>query len=416
MKLVLGRKVYNLNVLLYSVLFIFSFQIFYTTKDFPILFYSTRLLFPLLAITLTFFWVCSMLINKEKIPYAFTLLFIFFFLVVMNGVVGIINFNQPFFYGVTAEFKLLSVFYFFLILYVFILTNATRQEITKSLIYLALFSFSVYYFFNFAFDPQQYYKPDSELIYFDYNKGYRYKFRTIFGVIAIFFFFRLYLKSRRLKHFLFVLFFISYIMFFSKGRFELLTILITMFLAAGEDRSLSSKALWLIVCFVCITMVLTLVPHFSSLLEADDNSGSIRLVSLATVFASFSSNPENLIFGFGYLNPLFKSDYNSVFGESFFVADIGWIGLIFEFGFLGASMFVYFYIILIKESGIKSMAAQPYIQVALKDFVIKTIMVSVLTPSIPYLWGIYASILAIFVYLNYFKNPDHEDMAMMVKA
>jgi hypothetical protein len=124
---------------------------------------------------------------------------------------------------------------------------------------------------------------------------------------------------------------------------------------------------------------------------------AFRLNTIEEILAVLGSDPFRWLLGVGHLNPLTGTTIQDIYGITFWPSDVGWFGVLFEFGLAGAVVIAILYYILWKESRYHKSGSGSYFMLAMKDYVRKMIILSILVPAIPFLSGVYATLLAIFV-------------------
>ena len=131
-----------------------------------------------------------------------------------------------------------------------------------------------------------------------------------------------------------------------------------------------------------------------------DSSMGIRVNTIMQAFRFMSDNNLRVLFGAGGLNSFYTISFQDYFNTNFWPSDIGWIGILFEFGIIGVIVSLYLYYILLKEAN-KGTIQEP-ILLALKDYVYLSIFLSPLIPSLIYQIGLYMTILSLFVYKSHY--------------
>lgn len=126
----------------------------------------------------------------------------------------------------------------------------------------------------------------------------------------------------------------------------------------------------------------------------------IRMATLETIIRVLSEDWVNVLFGVGNLLRTEDVNFQSLYGQNFWHADLGWVGIVFEYGVLGCMLIAYIYILLFKNSYWYDPSETPVILMAIRDYFYMTIVISPLVSFVPYFTGTYATILAIFVYYN----------------
>lgn len=399
----ISRK-FPIKILALSVIFLFLFMEFYNFSDQYILFIFQKIGIGILS----FGFFVGYLLRFRPLPkYSYFLIFFFLFLSVISTITSSIHFGQPAFYGFIGQFKLLGVFYFFLALWALKFFRANLHDIEGMLICLAIISLVSFSLVHFFVDPKELYTKGGNLILKD-SKGYRFKFQDIFIVIYLFYNLRkfIYRKNKLFSGLLIVLI-ILYLIFFQQERAELLSILIVLCWRLLTKSSSAIKAAYIFLTAAILIWVLWQPNLYSDVISnIDFSSLNAREHTFEICYHFISSSFYNLMSGAGNLNSIWKNGFTRMYGTNFFLADIGWVGITFEFGLIGALLCLYLYIKVIRETEKTATVYQSPMLYAIADYLTVRLILSIFSPHIPYFVGIYTSILAIDLYLlkNYEEN------------
>ncbi|UPY35791.1 hypothetical protein [Sediminicoccus sp. KRV36] len=143
-------------------------------------------------------------------------------------------------------------------------------------------------------------------------------------------------------------------------------------------------------------------PLFGDLGVSSSLGGSltVRQNSIEVLLDFLSENPLRWVFGFGSSTDFSQFNLQRILRTpNFFLADLGWLGVVAEYGLVGAVLVGLFYVAAWREIRRATRAAPQPMRLALHDFVVYLLISSPILPVV-YTPGQVASVLAIAVYLN----------------
>lgn len=384
------------------VLNIFLFQYFFYLKEFSLLYISSKIIFPFVNLLFSLILFLEYLYNKNKIEYTQTFLFIFIYLVFQSSVLSFIYFDQDLIWGLTAQVKLLPLFFLSISFYVWRYLSVSWSEIEVSIKILSWITIFVMYYFEILFDPTNLVIPEGNMfIQYDDFRGFRYNF-PIF-VIQLFFFVSLYniKKSYTRIDLIYLFMVIIYISILSQRRIETVSMFAVLFYFYYGYLSSYVKILSIIGFFALIYVYLIFSPvmNIVELISAS----SIRLSTITIIMDFLKENPLSIIFGVGFINPVSGNSIQNIFGINFWPSDVGWIGVCFEFGLVGLFAFMYIYYILFKEINNVTKFSDNSLIHGLKLYLYKILIASILIPTLPLQTGVVSTMLALVLYFKHFN-------------
>jgi hypothetical protein len=383
------KKVRKFLVACLVLSFIFFFQEFFDVHDFNILYVISKVIIGVLS----------------SIVFAiyFIKVFIFFSLITLSVTTSNIDFNQPIMMGIIAQVKLTGIFYYFFVFAILKGYKVTLKELETTFLCLGLIFLSVYLFVHLTLNPQRYYSPESSIVIHD-SKGFRFRLPDVFISIFTFYCFRKFIARNKLIWFILFIICYAYIAFLNDERTYLACVTLVIGTIVFFKWNATGKIV--LVCLGLLTLVWLVNGGFDYLTE-DLNTTSLdtRLVTTSACVNFISSSPSHFIFGGGNLNELWLNGFGRIYGDSFFLSDIGWIGICYEFGFVGVLICLSLYITLFVELNTSLRSTKSLLILVLRDYVAMRFVLSVGSPVIPYFIGIFVSILAISVYLKLYAKP-----------
>lgn len=388
-------------------LFIFSFQVFYYFTDFFYLYISAKVIFPAIAAIISVLFVFFYLKRKKIDRNAYIILLIWFALTIVSAVMSNYYFEQSFLIGFVSQLKLAPFGFYFIIIFVLIKSQPTLKQIENSFIILAILSLVIFYFMNLFINPSTFWSGKFNNIIMPGKYSFdelRYFFPMVFVHFGAFLYFRKYLIEKKKGYLLYVILAIIYEIFFHQQRMETIVFLSTLVLVYIWFRFSSKYALLLTFFGIVIGMelLLFLLGDIKTYFLQDSSFG-IRINTFSVVFSAFENDILAWFFGHGFLSPLGLITYQDLYGDNFWLSDIGWIGVIYEFGIIGMLIFFYLYFLLFKQLNKFISAKKAPLVFAFHDYTIMSILFSPLATLILYRLGVFISILAILSYLMKYK-------------
>jgi hypothetical protein len=394
----------NLRIILLFICFLFLFQIFYYAADFYNLYIVSKILFPIITLVLTYLTFIPYFLNRKSLyPYTWILVGSFFYFVISASLMAYLNYQQSLIDGVASELKFIPIFFYFATILIFEKAKVSIRDIQKSFMLISVVSLIAYIYFS-IFYPEDMAIAGSKVFLHDSVRGYRIILPLTIIEIYLFYICRKSFIEFHWINLLYVFMVFVYLIYFYKERAELIGIFLTIVFTNREKLGKHLKATFIILCVLGITLLLLLprLEHFQ--INNIGESAQLRLKTAGVITNVLSNNYISVIFGVGNLLKTNTANFQSVYGEFFWPSDVGWLGIVFESGILGVFIIFYILKILLKESADYRMETTPTILLALRDYVLLTIILSPMIPPLFYNIGIYATIMGIFVYFNGFNK------------
>lgn len=155
------------------------------------------------------------------------------------------------------------------------------------------------------------------------------------------------------------------------------------------------------------------IPYVASVFDTDATSGfSLRWITVTKAVAFLGDNPLAWGFGVGTISSINPAGLADFFNHFFFLADITWLGIVFEFGVVGAALLLF---LMLRGwwfmRGLQRGRPSPFIG-SLEDYIVFTMLISGLYPAITLQPGEVCSILAIGVYLHWVHREQSLRIAL----
>jgi len=334
------------------------------------------------------------------------------YLLLMPSFMGIPTFDQNFFLGLTSQVKLLPILYFFSFLGLLRLLKPTPSEIAKSfLIWGALLVLVTYVIWLVV--PQSAYavsaKIDASPIFTRDGRGNRVRMAFYFGIIASFYCYRRFFSDKKIKWLLGTIAGFISVIGIIRTRAFVLGMAVTI---AINTIRFSKRTARLVMLGVMPLLLVGLVsiPYVATVFDTSSKNGfDVRRYSTEKALAFLALDPVKWIFGVGSITPLDPTGFIRFFNHDFFLADITWVGIVFEFGLIGAALILLIPLRGLWESRDVTTDRAGAFLGALQDYLVYAILISPLYP-LTLSPGEYTVILAIFVYeRTYYQGYQGRD-------
>ncbi len=334
--------------------------------------------FPILSLPLAVF-----LFGGDRPVGARQILISFVWLALVPTFIAISTFDQTFFVGLTAQVKLLPLLYFFSFLGLLRRLQPTPREIAVAVLVCAIATIVILVAI-WAVAPQSWYAKDyvageSPILSND-NRGNRIRMPMYFGLIGIFYCYRRFFDSRRPKWLLFAAIGFALVMGVVRTRSMVLGVVgvgvIVGFVAAGPRMRVALLAI------VPVGLLgLFSVPYVASVFSTSPSSGfDTRYITTVKAIDFLGTDPLHWLFGVGTISPMDPAGLMTYFNHFFFLADITWVGVVFEYGLIGAALILAVPVrgwFLMRRA--RMLGDDPFLG-ALQDYLLYAVLISELYP------------------------------------
>ncbi|SAI66803.1 Lipid A core-O-antigen ligase and related enzymes [Bordetella ansorpii] len=352
--------------------------------------------FPLLSLPLAL-----RLMSQARFPVTRQLLLSFAWLLLVPSLASMVYFNESFFTSITAQVKLLPFLYFFSFLALLQMLRPTLYELERSFVALGI-TVAVVLIVLWIAVPSSWYKGTYVVgtapLFSDDSRGHRIRMSMYFPIILLFFCYRRAFFERSGRYLLGVVILFAITLLIIKTRAMILGIagvlaINTLLWASPRAR----LGLAFAVPFLLASMFS--VDYLASVFDTSAKSGfDVRRTSIELATRFLGDNPLGWLFGVGTISPTSSQSLMKYFHHFFFLADITWLGIVFEYGLFGAVLFI-----LIELRGLRVYRQlrahiEDDLLGALSDYLIYVLLISFLYP-LTLTPGESAVILAVFVYV-----------------
>jgi hypothetical protein len=220
-----------------------------------------------------------------------------------------------------------------------------------------------------------------------------------FGILTIFYLARRLIMRRDLLAGVGVLIGFALLILIFKQRTVILSVALTIGWIAFRCSRGWVRALLLAggVTAVIAVGILIFGPLLSRLESALGASLSIRQLSIQLALDYIQGHPLVMMFGAGSITRLSQNTLSGLLGFAhFYLADIGWLGIVFEYGLTGAALIIAVYVATLRQASVTPPRDEPFLR-AIGDYVIYQFLTSAVQ-SLVFTPGEVALLMALVVY------------------
>ena len=351
--------------------------------------------FPILTLPLAL-----LLVRWPRPPATRQLLTSFAWLLIVPSIIAIWTFQQSFLIGLTAQVKLLPILYFFSFLALLRWWRPSLDEVAASFLAAALLTIAALVLL-WLLAPQSWYiapfRIDQAPLLSTDGRGNRIRMPMFFALIGIFYCYRRWLADRRIGWLIGVA--IGFALTIGVVRQRTTVIGLAGVIAINAFAAAGPRVRLLLVAVIPLALVaLFSVPYLATVFDTSQASGfDTRWITSVKVVDFLGSNPFAWGFGVGSISPLDRAGMMQYFNHFFFLADVAWLGVVFEFGIVGALLILAIPLrALMLTRAARRDDASPFLM-ALQDYVVFALITSPLNP-LTLTPGEIATIMAVAVY------------------
>lgn len=369
-------------------------QSFHYLKDLAPLWALSKV-FPLLSLPL------ALLLTRGERPVAARqMLLSFVWLTLTPTFIAIFTFQQTFFLGLAAQVKLLPLLYFFSFLGLLRWLRPTLAEIAAGFLLWGVATFLILILLS-AFAPQSWYSEhyvagEAPLLSRD-GRGNRIRMPMYFGLVTLFYVYRRFFQTRRWRWLALAALGFGLVVGVVRTRSTVLGVAAIGAIDAITAASARTRMLLLVLLPAAFAALFS-VPYVASVFRTDQSSGfDVRWISSVKAVDFLGTDPLRWLFGVGTISPVDPAGLMTYFNHFFFLADITWLGVIFEFGLVGAALILAIPLrgfALVRHA--RAFGDDPFLG-ALQDYLVYAVLISELYP-LTLAPGEFGVILAVAVY------------------
>ncbi len=370
-------------------------QSFHYVKDLLPLWAMSKA-FPVMSLPLML-----VLLRRPLLPMTRQVLITFAWCVLVPSITAISYFDQDFFTGIAAQVKMLPLLYYYSFLGLLFVLRPTLKELAMGFLVWGLATYvslilmwalvpKTWYIDGYAFGSSPLFSADS--------RGERIRMPMYFGMITLFYSYRRYLCGHGARWLGGALLGVLLTLFVVKTRAMMVGIAGVVALNSFRAANPRLRVLLLLLIPLAVAGLFSFT-YLDSMFSTSASSGfDVRWVTAEKAVEFLGLTPDRWIFGVGTISPTSQDSLFAFFGHFFFLADITWLGIVFEYGVVGALLILLYEVRgLLFYRRLKRQIDDCFLG-GLNDYIIYVLLISNLYP--PTLSpGETAIILAIFVYV-----------------
>lgn len=362
--------------------------------------------FPVITLPLTL-----VVLRHPRLPMTRQVMLTFLWCVLVPSFAAVFYFGQDFFTGVAAQVKMLPLLYFFSFLGLLLLLRPSLSELERSYFTLGLITYLTLVLLWLVIPESSYsgqYGFGSSPLFSHDSRGDRIRMPMYFGMITLFYGYRRFLQGDGLRWLLTAVAGFLLTLLLVKTRAMVVgavgVVVINTFRAA---RPVVRLGLLLLVPPALVGLFS--FDYLQSMFSTSPATGfDVRWVTAMKAIDFLGLSPGRWLVGVGTISPTNDDNFFSYFGHFFFLADITWLGVVFEYGFIGALLILLYELraLLFFRGNVAYRLNSPFLG-SLCDYVIYVLLISNLYP--PTLSpGETAVIMSIFAYCWYSLEREEE--------
>ena len=379
-------------------------QTFHYIKDLPLL-WTVSKAFPVISapLLLALFW--------RKIPNDVLFWIIsFLWLLLAPSISASFAFDQNFFLGLTAQVKLLGVIHSASFLGFLLILRPSFDELSSAFVTLAVIM-ALTLFILWALAPVSWYSTgyeygDAPFLSID-HRGQRIRMPMYFVIIGLLYAFHRALSRLTAFDIFAVCAVLLLTIFVMKTRAVYAAVLVTLAVIMIANIPRAARYAMISIAMICL-IIFSQTAFFAELFDNEATAGTnLRVTTVRLVFDFLGQNPLRWLIGVGTISPLDPAAMAQFFNHFFFLSDIGWLGVVFEYGLIGAALLLFLLLRVWWLGHQLSLSIQsPFIK-ALRDYSLYVIVISPLYSTMTLQPGEIATIAAIFIYGSVIVTEKH---------
>ncbi|MBV9863507.1 MAG: hypothetical protein JO267_15320 [Alphaproteobacteria bacterium] len=354
------------------------------------------LLSKIMPMVLAPFAVAAFLFGR--LPYRGWFVALGLYALLVTPILSAINFGEGGVAALSTQIKLLPISYYFSFFAVLWLLRPSYDELVRSVVLLALVSLALFPLLWAVTPEWTYYQSDEEtkVFLYDPERGFRIVVPPFFVEIFIFYQNRRFWATRRPLCLVLVACSFVMLLLFYKERTTIAGLFAVVLFAALAGQSLSRKAV-LCVVMAALAGIAVGIGIFSNLSES--GSLTVRQGTIAIALAALNHEPIGWLIGLGTVSHFREESFIQLYGHTFFLADIGVLGIIYEYGVVGCLLFAAIYVKILQYFRTRLAFTEDPFLFAFRDQIRFQILTAIILP-ITYAPAEWAATLGLFVYFR----------------
>jgi hypothetical protein len=370
--------------------------------------YALSKAWPLLVLPL-FFWA---MINLD-IPYKLLQIVTLFWILGVTPCIGIVQLGNDVIAALATTAKVWAYSFAFSAAAALVLLQLPLATLRRILLWLGVGTYVIMLLLWAVIPARAYGGGDavSKLFMYDPERGYHIYMPMFFGILLIFYLNRSFFCQPRLWKLVAVALAFLLMLMIYKERVALAAAAGSVIIGAALSARRWRFAALSLLAVAAVAGALYMADRAyeaSNLSQSLGGSLAVRRVSVSTAWTYLTADPLRWLLGVGATTRFGDVTLGRLFGNrSFFLTDIGWLGVIFEYGVIGALL-----MLLVHLAGLR--AAMRWAQEddalsqAFGDYIVYLIIASAIY-SVVFTPGELTTIMALSYYVNRMSRQERSD-------
>lgn len=371
--------------------------------------YALSKAWPMLCLPLTVYGLWRL-----HLPAAPLFVALLAYVVGVTPLISMIELGNGLVDAIATTVKVLPFSYYFAVAALLALARATPADLRRATLALGWATFAAMIVL-WTVVPVDWYVNDpaaSRIFLVDEGRGYRIYMPMIFGILLLFYCARRGAMTGALWPWLVVLGgLIAMVAIFKQRTPIAATVLMLGWIlvssARGRRRTLLLGLGAVAATLALAALVLALAGHLTDSFGA---SLSVRQVTVAQAWSYLAGDPLRLLLGVGSITRFSQVTFADIFGNAmFYLADIGWVGVLFEYGLVGSLLIAATYAVSLRLTFAAAVRDDPF-SWALADYALFLIVCS-LVYSVVYTPGEIVMVAALAVHQRRCRAAEQPEEA-----
>lgn len=318
-------------------------QTFYYLLELPVPYFLSKA-WPFLMLPLSIYALFVF-----ELPYKAVFALLLAYAMGWSPLLGMIYFGNGFIDSLTTTVKIWSFTYYFALAAMLAWLRPRPATIARAFIILGALTYITMWLL-WIFAPEDWYGSDpakGKLLMFEYERGNRIYMPMFFGMIFLFYLTRRFCRYWEWWVGLLIPVIFASQMIIYKQRISILAAVIVVY-AIIISSTRGTLRRFLVACGLLAASGIIAVVSGPIALEFGESLGgslSVRMVSFATATEFLGNDPLRWLFGVGATTRFSSITLAEIFdNKNFYLADLGWLGIVFEYGLVGALLVVGVYL------------------------------------------------------------------------
>ncbi len=337
----------------------------------------------------------------------------------VTPVLSMIWLDNGIFDAFTTTIKVWPLTYYFSMLAFLVLLAPTPGQITQTIIRLAIATYVIMWVL-WLIVPVSFYASDStisKLFMYEIERGYRIYMPVTFGIILTFYLATRLADEPRLWMVLAILFMLASLVYIYKQRLAIVATLAVIGITYVFRLPVLLRSIFVVLGIIAsIAIAIAIFANLDKIMDFLGASLSVRQHSTGLVTEYLVNEPLRWIFGVGGTTRFGGATLAQLFGSaSFYLADLGWLGVLFEYGLIGSLMIFALYVVAVRLPATTEWgdARDSAMTNALRAYVLYLLLTSSIYSAV-FVPGELAAITALFLYMR--RGPTAPSHATYMRA